>query len=101
MGLTRIQHQEIIAQFGNLGVNQPVKLQVQNMESSMNYVMSLFEGNIKPGYSQGLKLYLQETREIEMEADKLDISVSNTKDSIYHFLSLATKYYWGILAFVV
>ena len=41
----------------------------------VNYVISPFEDNINPGYPKGLKLYLQETKDIDKEADKLDISV--------------------------
>ena len=67
----------------------------------VNYVLSPFEGNINPGYPQGLKLYLQETKDIDKESEKLDISVSNTKDVIYHFFSLANKYVWGNLAFMI
>ena len=40
----------------------------------------------------GIKLYILATKEIYKEADKLDISVSNVKDIIYNFLSLANKY---------
>ena len=39
--------------------------------------------------------------EIDEEADKLDISVSNAKDIIDHFLSLDNTYVWGRLAFMV
>ena len=34
----------------------------------------------------GPKIYLQATNEVDKESDKLDISVSNVKDIIYHFL---------------
>ena len=40
-------------------------------------------------------------KEIDKEADKLDISVSNSKDIIDHYLSLAEKYGWGCLKFMV
>ena len=40
----------------------------------------------------GLKLYLQATKEIYKEPDKLDISVSNVNDIIDHFLGLSNKY---------
>ena len=49
----------------------------------------------------GIKLYLQSTKEIDKETDKLDISVFNTKDIIYHFLSLANKYVWERLSWMV
>ena len=61
-------------------------------DPAVNYVLSSFEGNINPGYPQGLKLYLQETREIDKESDKLNISVSNTKAIIDYFISLSDKY---------
>ena len=46
-------------------------------------------------------MYLQATKEIYKEADKLDISVSNVKYIIYHFLSINKKYDWERLAFMV
>ena len=67
----------------------------------VNYVISPFEDNINPGDPKGLKLYLQETKDIDKEADKLDISVSNAKDIIDHFLSIANKYGWGRLELMV
>ena len=54
----------------------------------VNCVLSQFEGNRNTGYLQGIKLYLQATKEIDTEADKLDISVSNAKYIIDSFLSL-------------
>ena len=51
-----------------------------------------FEGNINPVYPQGIRIYLQATKEIDKGYDKLDISVSNSKDIIDHFISLANKY---------
>ena len=67
----------------------------------VNYVISPFEDNINPGDPKGLKLYLQETKDIDKEADKWDISVSNAKDIIDHFLSIANKYGWGRLELMV
>ena len=46
----------------------------------VKYVIITFEDNINPGDLKGLKLYLQETKDIYKESDKLDISVSNKKD---------------------
>ena len=43
------------------------------MEAEVNYVLSPSEENINPGNPQGLKIYLQSTKEVEKEADKLDI----------------------------
>ena len=67
----------------------------------VNFVLSTFEGNINLGYPQGIKLYLQETTQIDKEADKLDISVSNVKDIVYNFLSIANKYGWVCLVLMV
>ena len=47
------------------------------MAVQVNYVLSLFEGNINPGDPQGVKLYIQETRETDKESEKLYISVPN------------------------
>ena len=60
-----------------------------------------FEGNLNSRYLQGIKLYLQEKKEIWKEGDKLDISVSNAKYILNHFLSISNKYLWGGLAFMV
>ena len=68
---------------------------------SVYYVISLFERNRNPGDPTGIKLYLQSSKEIYKETDKIDISVSNAKYIMYHFLSLAQKYGWGRLAFMV
>ena len=35
------------------------------------------------------------------QTDKLDIKVSNTKDTVEHFISLVKKYDWGCLSFMV
>ena len=69
--------------------------------AAVNYVISPFEGNINFVNPTGIKLYLWETKEIEKETYKLDISVSNDEDIIYHFLCIANKYGWGILVSVV
>ena len=53
----------IIAPFGRFPPNWPVN-QVQNM-SEVKTFMSIFEGNINPGDPQGLKLYLQDMKDIE------------------------------------
>ena len=67
----------------------------------VNYVLSPIEGNINTGYPKGIKLYLQETKDIDNETYKLDISVSNAKDIIDHFFSLDKKYGWRRLEFMV
>ena len=54
----------------------------------VNYMLIPFEGDINSGLPQGLKLNLQEILEIEKGSDKLDISVSNSKVILDHFLSL-------------
>ena len=68
---------------------------------AVNYVLSLFQGNINPGYPTGIKLYLRSTKEIYKETDKLDTSVSNSKDIAYYLLSLAKKYVWVCLTLMV
>ena len=68
------------------------------MADPVNYMLIPFKGNQNPGYSQDIKLYLQETKEIEKESDKLDISVLNATYIIYYFLSQANKYGGGSLA---
>ena len=60
----------------------------------MNYFLRSFEGIINPGDPQGLKIYLQSTKEIDKESDKINTSVSNTKDIIDHFLCISNKYFW-------
>ena len=39
----------------------------------VNYVLNPFGVNINTGYLQGIKLYLQATKYIDKEIDKLDI----------------------------
>ena len=97
MLLIRIQVQSLIPPFRNLNINQQLQVQdkqpVQIMEISQEkYALTPFEGNIYPKEPQGIKLYLQETREMEKEADKLDVSFLNAKYIIDHFLSLVKKY---------
>ena len=84
------QAQILINQFNNLSINQ----QVHIASPVVNYVLRKYEGNLNPGDPQGIKLYLQATKEIYKESDKLDISVFNAKDIIYHFLSISNKYGW-------
>ena len=69
--------------------------------AAVNYVLSPFEGNINTGYPTGLKIYLQATKYIDKETDKLDVSVSNVKDIVDNFISLANKYGLGFLVFMV
>ena len=97
MVCTRRQADILINKFNNININQ----QVQMYATVLNYVIIPFEGNINPGDPQGLRLYLQSTKEVDKEYDKLDISFSNAKNSIHHFLSLSNKYGWGSLAFMV
>ena len=96
MVLTGRQAQLLINKLNNLNINQQV-----HMAAPINYVLRTFEGNINTGYPTGLKIYPQATKYIDKESDKLDISVSNSNDIIYHFISLAEKYLWGCLAFMV
>ena len=67
----------------------------------VNYVLIPFEGNINPGDPQGLKIYPQTTKDIDKEYDRLNFSISNAKEIIDHFLSLATKYNRRRLALMV
>ena len=58
----------------------------------LKYMLSPFEGNIITEDPQGIKLYIQAKKEIYKKCNKLDISFSNAKYIIYHFISLAKKY---------
>ena len=70
-------------------------------DAYVNYVLRPFGGNIKPGDPKELKLYLLEIKQIDKEADTLDISVSNAKYIIDNFLNIANKYSWVHLIFMV
>ena len=61
MILTIRQTQLLIEQLLKLNVNQ----QVQNIVTAVNYALRPFGGNINTGYPQGIKLYLQATKDIE------------------------------------
>ena len=63
--------------------------------------LSHLKGNINPWDPTGIKIYIQEKKLIDKETDKLDISVSNSKEIIDHFLVLANNYGWGRLAFII
>ena len=67
----------------------------------VNYVLIPFERNTNPGKPTDIKLSLQATKQIDKEYEKLDISFSNAKDIIYHFLSISIKCGWGRLALMV
>ena len=69
MVLTSLQEQTLINWLNHIDINQPVQME------SVNFLFRTFEGNIDPGYPTDLKLYLQATKEIDTETDKLDISV--------------------------
>ena len=69
--MTRSQSKILRNKFSNISTNQ----QVQITAPAVNYVLSPIERNTNPGYPQGTKIYLQAKKEIEKEADKLDISV--------------------------
>ena len=66
-----------------------------------NYVLIPFEGSISHVDPLGIKLHLQSTKDIDKEAGKFGISVSNSKYIIDNFLSLANKYFLIRLAFMV
>ena len=67
----------------------------------VNHVLIPFEWKINTGYPQGIKIYLQSAQQIDKEYYKLDISVSNTKDIIDHFISISNKYDWGCLELMI
>ena len=96
MVFTIIQSQILINQFNNLNINQKF-----HMDAPVNHFLIPFEGIIHTKDPQGIKFYLQETNDIDKESDKFYIPVSNAKDIIDHFLSLAKKYGWGSLEFMV
>ena len=61
MVLEITQEENIIEQSGYLHVNQsPPKVNkvLQHNTEELNYVLSIFEGNINPWDTQGIKLYL-------------------------------------------
>ena len=68
MILTKRQSQIIINKFNNLSINKPGQ-----MADWANYVIIPFEGKINLGYPQGIKIYLQATKDTENKADKFDI----------------------------
>ena len=69
--------------------------------SVVNCTIIPIKQNTNPVFPQGLKLYLPKTKGIDTDSDKLDISVSDSKEIIYHFISIANKYGWGHLALMV
>ena len=93
MVLTRRQAQILTNKLKNISINQLVKM----ANPVVNYMLSPFEGNTNTENPQGTKLYLQEKKEIDKESEKLDSPVSNTKDIIDNFTSLANKYDRGRL----
>ena len=62
------------------------------MTASVNYVIGPFEGNINARDIWGLTIYLQETKEIYKESNKINISVSNAKYIIDRFIVIANRY---------
>ena len=69
MVLTRTKEQILINNFNTISTNQKVHMAAP----VVNYVVRPFEGNINHGYQEVPKFYLQATKEIDKEADKLDI----------------------------
>ena len=67
MVLEFLKEQTLINLFNHLNINQTV-----NMEA-VEYVLIPFEGNKNSGDPTGLKMYLQATKEIDKETDKIDI----------------------------
>ena len=68
---------------------------------AVNYEFSPFEGNIYPGYPTGLKVYLQSTKDIYKETNRLYISVKDSKVIVDHFIILSNNYGWVTLEFMV
>ena len=64
--VTRSQAQILINQFSNIYINK----HVQMAEPVVRFVLIPFEGSINPFYPQGIKLYIQSTKDIYKEADK-------------------------------
>ena len=59
MVLTSLQVQTLINCSRHLNIDQLVQM------VDLNYVLIPFEGNKNPGYTTGLKLYLQRTNNID------------------------------------
>ena len=83
MVLMILQAKTLINWFNHININKPVHME------DFNWVLIPFEGKINPGDPMGIKLYIQATNEIDKETDKIDISVSNTKDVVDNSLCLA------------
>ena len=83
MVFTSLQAQTRIHRFNHININKTVHM------ADVNYVLRPFEGNINTGDPTGIKLYIQLTKDIENETHKLDIPLSNAKDIVDHFISLA------------
>ena len=88
MVLKTRQAQSLMEKSNNLHVNT----QVQIILDHVNSVLIQFEGKTNTGYPQGPQIYIQEKRYKENKYDKLDISVSNAKDIIDHFISIDNKH---------
>ena len=69
MVLIILQAQRLIHSFNHININQPVHM------TAANNVLIPLEGNINPWNPTGIKLYYQETKNIDKETDKLDNSV--------------------------
>ena len=95
MILASLQSQTLINWLNLISINEPVQM------AAVNYVPIPFERKMDPGDPTSFKLYLQTTKKIDKETDKLDISLSNSKEIVDQFLSLANKYVWGRLAFTL
>ena len=68
MVLTRRQVQLPINKFNNINItNWLVQM------AAANDTITPFEGKINPVYPTGLKIYLQTTKEIDKETNKIDI----------------------------
>ena len=71
------------------------------MATPVKYMITSFEVNINIVDTKRIKNYPQETKKMDKESGKLDISVPNAKYIIDSFISLYNKYGWGRLEFTV
>ena len=71
------------------------------MVAAVHYVLSPFKVNKNHGYYQGFKIYFQATKDIYKKDFEIDVSISNAKYIIDHFLGLLKQYFWVRLALMV
>ena len=79
-------------------VHERTDNQENNMAAEVNFVMNPYLGNINPGTSDGLKLYLKAT---EKREPQLTVSQENVKYLMPAFEADARNFGWGPLVNVV